>query len=155
MKCYPAFVCEKGHVISADATSCNKAFCNYCGSKVISTCPNCGQTIPGRASDEYLWGSSYNVPAYCSTCGKPYPWTLLAIETTIQAVEEARELSGIDVQQLQEILPDVMVETPQTPLAGVRIKKAIANAGKLTAECLKQFVVDHGCDLIRSLLELP
>lgn len=151
MNFYPAFICEKGHVISNSSKTCMRNYCN-CGSKIVSRCSECDAVILGRPVDEYLYGASYEAPAYCHQCGKPYPWTSLAIESTLLALEESKELSKIEIQQLADILPDVITETPRTRLAAVRIKKVIASAGGFAAECLKEFVKAHGCDLIFDLL---
>lgn len=150
MKYYPAFICEKGHAVSTSLSACNAKFCN-CGAKIISNCTFCGSLIRGRPVDTYI-PVSYEVPAYCPQCGRPFPWTTLAIESTVLALKEAKTLSDTDIQLLVEILPDAMVQTPQTPLAAVRILNAISAGGKFVASCLNQFVRDHGCELLWDLL---
>lgn len=53
---------------------------------------------------------------------------------------------------LVESLPDIVTETPATDLAIVRVKKCLATAGKFTADAVRQFVIDFGCELaIKSL----
>ena len=42
---------------------------------------------------------------------------------------------------------NIMVETPKTTLAATRIKKALLTAGHFTADALRQFVIDFGCEL--------
>jgi hypothetical protein len=152
MSNYPAFICENGHVISAESRECNKKFCRACGKPIISTCRVCGSLIPGRPVHEYTWGAPYVAPTYCEKCGKPYPWLTAAIEATLLAIKESKDFSQAEIQQIETILPDVVIETPKTQLAAVRIKNAIEKGKGFAANILKQFVIDFGCDLILQFL---
>lgn len=55
---------------------------------------------------------------------------------------------------LVESLPNIVVETPATSLAAIRIKKFLASAGKFTADAVRQFVIDFGCELAKKSLDL-
>ena len=67
------------------------------------------------------------------------------------------EEEGFSEQQkasLVEVLPDVIVETPKTNLAVVRLKKGLASAGKFTADAIRQFAIDFGCEFAKKSLGL-
>lgn len=53
-----------------------------------------------------------------------------------------------------ESLPDIISETPKTQIAVVRFKKALAKVGSFTADGLRQFVIDFGCELAKQQLGL-
>lgn len=152
MSNYPAFICENGHLVSAELRECSKKFCSACGKPIISNCKSCGSAIPGRPVHEYAWGTQYIVPSYCADCGKPYPWVMTAIEAMILSIKESQDFTQVEIQRIESVLPDVICETPGTQLAAARIKNAIAKGKGFAADVLKQFVIDFGCDLIRQLL---
>lgn len=150
-----ASICENGHVVSKyDSNS--QSYCSKCGAKIISSCPHCSQPIRGLfVSDIPIFGNRpYTRPDYCYSCGKPYPWTELAIQNTALLIQEEEELSEQLKKSLVESLPDIIVETPATGLATVRIKKCLASAGKFTADALRQFVIDFGCEFAKKSLGL-
>lgn len=67
-------------------------------------------------------------------------------------IREDNELSEIERKNLEESLPDIISETPKTKLASIRIKKALLTAGEFTADALRQFVIDFGCELAKKSL---
>lgn len=143
-------VCLNGHPITGDADSgFAQPFCSSCGAQTITHCPHCNAPIHGDYNETVLvcFGSVFEPDAYCYNCGKPYPWTEKAIEKTILLIQEDEELSNVLKESLASSLPDVIVETPATNLAVMRMKKAFAIAGKFTVDALRQFVIDFGCEL--------
>ena len=153
MSHYPAFICENGHVVSSFSDSCTDKYCTQCGRAIISKCPNCNQTIKGEHRENFTIGWKFKAPAYCPGCGKPFPWTIEAIEATSALIKES-ELPFDEQQRIISILPDAMTETPNTQLAAVRIGKAIDKAGKFVAQGLGQFAINYGCELLQKLLDL-
>ena len=70
-------VCLSGHVINyrfVEKPEDNKDFCNRCGKKTITNCPNpkCDKPIPSSFSS--LFGMPLR-PAFCQHCGEEFPWT--------------------------------------------------------------------------------
>lgn len=151
---YPGYICKNGHPVSTSSNSCRDKFCSKCGSPVISKCENCSETIKGKYDGMYGTLAEYEVPKYCRSCGKPYPWTVSAIEATVYMLEES-ELEPDECQKLIDVLPDVIVETPRTQLATVRFQKAMSKLGSFAADGLKQFAITFGCEIIKSKLGLP
>lgn len=153
---YTAQICLNGHMINNSTDKHpenNQVFCSRCGARTITTCPSCGNIIRGYySSDLVLNFEPTPVEAYCYACGEPYPWTALAIKAATDIINEEEELSEQLKASLIESLPDIVSETPGTNLATVRLKKGLLVAGKFTAEAIRQFVIDFGCELAKKSL---
>lgn len=151
-----ANVCLNGHCVveKTSSTKCN--FCTLCGAEMISCCPHCNHPIEEwDFSDDYIACiPKFNKPMYCKICGTPYPWTQTAISAATLMIEESSELTELDKESLKDSLPDIFSETPKTQLASIRFKKALLKAGDLTADALRQFVIDFGCELFKSAVGL-
>ena len=151
MICNPAYICENGHAVSTTSERCLDRFCSACGSAVISECPSCRAVIRGHRKNECGY---YKVPAYCPDCGSAYPWTQTALQTAIDLLIEDDELPAADREKLVAVLPDVIVETPKSNLAAVRLRKAIKTCTGMVGEALRQLVIDFGCELVKKQLGL-
>ena len=150
-----ASICKNGHVVSKYDANTQK-YCSKCGAEVISLCPHCSLPIRGLfVSEIYIIGNRpYTRPDYCYNCGKPYPRTESALESTALLIQEEEELSEQLKTSLVESLPDIITETPKTNLAVVRVKKCLASAGKFTADAVRQFAIDFGCEFAKKSLGL-
>lgn len=153
-----ALICKNGHIINSSfrrSPEYNSDFCSRCGARTIHKCPNCGRDIKGDIiDDDFIYCSRYNVPSFCEYCGNPFPWTKSAIDNAAMLIREEESLSDDLKSSLVESLPDVISETPRTSLAIIRTKKCLASAGKFTAEGIRQFVIDFGCELAKKSLNL-
>ena len=71
-------VCLNGCVINASfhkSPQNNKDFCDSCGEKTITNCPQCDKPIPGDRQDTGLVSLlPRSAPDFCKSCGKPFPW---------------------------------------------------------------------------------
>lgn len=123
---------------------------------MITNCPHCNALIRGELYDDdiAIIGPQPVVDSYCTNCGNPYPWTESALESTALLIQEEEELSEQLKASLVESLPDIITETPRTNLAVVRVKKCLASAGKFTADAVRQFAIDFGCELVKKSLGL-
>lgn len=153
-----AQICLNGHCItsSVDASpELAQKFCDQCGSTTITTCPSCRKSIRGEYFvPGFSWIQEYKVPPYCHECGKPFPWTQAAIEAAADLIIEESEFDEDQRNRLVSSLPDIITETPRTQVAVVRLKKALLSAGKFTADGLRQFALDFGCELAKRQLGL-
>ena len=153
-----AQICLNGHMINDSYEKypeSNKNFCPQCGAKTITQCPSCGAKIHGYYDcDVVVVGSETPVESYCYNCGEPYPWTKSAIENATLLIQEEEKLSERLKVTVVESLPDIITETPKTNLAVVRLKKCFASAGKFTADAIRQFVIDFGCEFAKKSLGL-
>lgn len=153
-----AQICLNGHCITDSAESNpehKQNFCDQCGAQTITECPECNAAIRGYYHTPGVISLiGYDVPSYCYNCGKPYPWTLSALESAAMLIEEDEKLDTELQGKVVETLQDIIVETPKTQVAVVRLKKALATAGKFTAEGLRQFAIDFGCEFAKKQLGL-
>ena len=72
-------VCLNGHVINdgfRKYPDSNKDYCDRCGEKTFTNCPNCDKSIPGDLQDTgvVVLGFSKPAPDFCESCGEPFPW---------------------------------------------------------------------------------
>jgi len=128
-----AQVCKNGHGVNSsfhDYPEFNANFCKDCGEETIIKCDSCDTEIPGRVR-EIISIAKYVPPDYCGGCGEPFPWTERRIETATSLIEEFKELEPDDRKLLQDVLPDLIRDTPETELASKRFKRIL---GKLTIE---------------------
>lgn len=152
-----AQICLNGHCISDSVDAYpqhSQPFCSQCGAPTITSCPSCSAKIRGDYHEDGLayLSAKYTVPAYCYNCGEPYPWTKAAIDSLVDLISEDEELNTLQQEILAKSLPDIVAETPKTKVATTRIKKALLSAGKFTAEAIREFVIDFGCELAKSML---
>ena len=89
-------VCLNGHVINdgfRKHPEYNKDFCDSCGEKTITSCPNpkCGEAIPGDLQDTGVVAIGFqpSAPDFCEHCGEAFPWTHRA--EAIRLKEEAEK----------------------------------------------------------------
>lgn len=155
-----AEICTNGHIISANSKSSNhEEFCSKCGSKTIQECPHCNAKLRGWEQSEGMVTirsakAVLPLPAYCYTCGKPYPWTESAIESATLLIKEEEDFSEEQKSKLIESIPDIVSETPRTNVATIRFKKALLSAGKFTADGIRQFCLDFACEVVKNSMGL-
>lgn len=151
---YDATICKNGHTLSA-YEEIPGLFCHKCGAESITCCPNCQTNIRGEICTNIpMVGYPYKPPAYCFKCGKPFPWTTQALDVAKELIDDDDNLDALSKEKLTDLLPDLLVETPKSNLAASRLKKALMVAGKFTAEGLRQFAIDFGCELAKKQLGL-
>lgn len=146
---YAQSVCLNGHQQSSSVKWGQEVsgFCEQCGEKLISSCPNCGYPISGNfdVTDDTLvdftWMSrKIPVPNYCHECSKPYPWT----QTRIQATQEIIDLSELyeaGKQDFKSSIKDLLVDTPRTKIATFKYNKYIQKMGEFAGNSLKEVLV--------------
>lgn len=152
-------ICMNGHMITSSIEfnpELKQNYCSKCGAKTITICPHCNAPLRGELYDDEIpiVGYKPSVDSYCTSCGKPYPWTESALQNTALLIQEEEELTEQLKSSLVSSLPDIITETPATNLAVVRVKKCLASAGKFTADAVRQFVIDFGCELAKKSLGL-
>lgn len=147
-------ICQNGHFILTSMYIQGKEFCEKCGSEMMDKCPDCGAVICewNYGGIVYLGTPHYDRASYCKNCGSPYPWTAKALEAAAELIEEEENLTAEQKEKLSGSLQDIICETPKTQVATVRIKKALLSVGRFTAEGLRQFVIDFGCELAQKQL---
>lgn len=151
-----ALICLKGHVITSTIESSPESvtpFCTMCGSKTISSCPNCGARILGYHNIPGVIHAFYDIPAYCHQCGKPYPWT----EEKLKAAKELIDLAEIPNEEKQSIkddLPELMVDTPRTAVAVTKVSIFLKKASREIAHALRDILIDIASETAKKSLGL-
>src|SRR5262249_52100228 len=128
-----AQVCMNGHVITGMLRSSSEKaskFCVKCGERTITNCVSCSVEIRGyRHVPGQYGGPGYTLPSFCHDCGQPYPWTSARLSAAQALAAEAIGLSLEERETLAKTLPDLIRDTPKTPLAATRFKLLVAKAG--------------------------
>ena len=168
-----AQICTSGHVINWMSTSkpeYNRKFCDRCGVPTITNCPNCNTPIRGyyhkvdlayeeldTMVNEILNPPPETTPDYttvrsfCPDCGKPYPWTEAKLKAAQEFADMLEELSPEERDLLKKSLDDIVLDTPQTPVAANRIKMLAAKVSKVLAEQLRELVVDIASETAKKI----
>lgn len=138
-----AAICKNGHVATANASSYTDSFCKECGSEIIKSCPNCGESIQGNYYEEFFWTcGSYVPPLYCHNCGQPYPWTTARIEAAKMLIEDMDELSDEEKKKMSESIDKIITDTPYTEASANRIKKYLLKIGRESASAIRDILVN-------------
>lgn len=148
-----ARICPNGHLIGFELVDLGRPrlrefgdnYCEKCGCKTITECPSCHTAIRGRPRISWMAAdalTSYDVPAFCRACGKPYPWMEKKIAVTKERIEQLDELAEAEKAALTADLPDLIRDTARTEVAAMRFKKLAAKVGGGMASALRDIVVD-------------
>ncbi|KUO66100.1 MAG: hypothetical protein APF84_12320 [Gracilibacter sp. BRH_c7a] len=154
-----AQICLNGHLVN-EATKKSPQFsskyCGKCGQPTIDKCPLCKSPIASRYQRSRTPSMSSSpespVPFYCHDCGKPYPWTQTIIDTTIELISGEDELTPEDKKIITENLPDIISQTPRTPLAASRVRKTLEGMSGAGKEVFKQLLSDNVTESAKLLI---
>ena len=97
----------------------------------------------------------YNTPAFCYQCGKPFPWTAARLRAAEDLADELDDLTNDDRESLKKSLPDLVRETPNTPVAETRFKKIMQKVGKEGCESMRSLLTDIVSEVVRKALFGP
>lgn len=141
-----AQVCLSGHAVNGSTRNSpefNQTYCNKCGHKTITQCPNCKTPIKGE-----LWTPGvlpigrYEPPAFCQHCGSSFPWTHGRIEAAIEMSLNEGKLHGDEVEQLKQSMNEVVRDTPKTQVAATRLKRLLQKLSTNTTRAVHDLMVD-------------
>lgn len=118
------------------------AFCTRCGRPSLGVCPGCKASIV--ADDER--------PSYCGSCGKPYPWTQVALQAANEYTDELDGLSEGDKATLKGSFSDLTMDTARTPLAASRFKRILAAAGPTAKDMVSEILKGTLTNVAKELL---
>ena len=140
-----AQICENGHIITSDIEKFSYSFCPQCGSKAFDRCPSCGKPIHGSYYEYdilFVPEPLNQKPFYCYHCGKPYPWTQKILDSAIELLSLDEDLDSDTKSIIKNAIPNLLVETPETPIATAKYRSAIGKAGQILKDSLYQLLVD-------------
>jgi hypothetical protein len=159
-------ICENGHQITGCFNTMpekRKIFCETCGASTINTCPHCNSEIQGhqiKSSDDWLDVRSDHhrivivntakVPSYCSSCGKPYPWTESKIATAIQILTEFGNLDEKEKETITQDINNIAKDTPQAELSANRIKRIWKKCSMAGYEIIMEFASRTAAKILKN-----
>lgn len=147
-----ATICLNGHVISTREIS-SYNYCPDCGQKPISHCPSCDVPIEGELDWEYSYlNDGYEKPSYCHNCGKAFPWIETLLRNAVELISLDDELSSSDKELIKQAMPDLIVETPTSPVAAAKFKKVISKGTDLTKAGIKNLLFDAVSEGIKKVI---
>lgn len=140
-------ICNNGHQITVSKSSPtdSQEFCSKCGEKTISRCTECDAPIEGFYKPDgviYLGKHTADIPNYCIKCSKPYPWTKILLENAVELIALDTELSEDEKAAIKSSIPDLIVDTPKTPVAEAKFKMNFLKANKIVKDSLYNLLVD-------------
>jgi hypothetical protein len=101
--------------------------CKDCGARTITACPSCSNPIEGVGENRWMANSGpYSPPRYCDQCCGPFPWTETALLAASKSVDDSDTLDPDEKNSLKETFPDLVADTPSTPLAATRFQRLIS-----------------------------
>ena len=147
-----ATICLNGHV-SSDSTADYIKFCKECGLATTSRCSNCSAPIQGYYYiPGFLGSSDYQVPYYCHECGSAYPWTNKILENAVELVSLDDKLSEENKTIIKNSIPNLIVDSPTTPLAQAKYKKYMSHAADYVQEGARNLLIDVVSESVKKAL---
>ena len=141
-----AQICENGHLITEwynETPSSRSDYCSKCGEKTITQCLSCNASIRGHhVFPNVHFIGVLDIPSFCHNCGNSYPWTKKVIDNAVELVALDDGLSREQKEIIQSTFPDLLIETPTTPVAIAKYKKYIGKAQKEIKNGLRQVLTD-------------
>lgn len=149
-----ATICLNGHIVSK-YDACSQKYCSKCGAQTISFCAVCDSPIhglfdaPGSSIRGYR---PLSLPYYCYECGTPYPWTKKILDNAVELVSLDEELDDSSKELIKSAIPELITETPFTPVAVAKYQKGIASAGQVLKNSLYQLLTDVLSEAVKKAL---
>lgn len=151
-----AQICLNGHVVNCSTKASpqfNQKFCAACGQPTITGCQQCNNPIQGAYHAPNFSPFSFEqAPAFCSSCGDPYPWTQAKLTAARELALELDELNDTERQALSRSLDDLIRDTPSTPVAANRFKKLMVKVGNESAAALRNILVDIASEAAKKII---
>ncbi len=152
-------VCENGHIRNDTIKfrpEANEEYCTLCGKKTITQCPKCSTNIRGamltvnpRGRRPSPCESLTVAPAYCLSCGKPYPWTENKILTAIQIFAEFGDLDKDEKKTIEQDINNIAKDIPQTELSAMRIKRIWEKYSPVAYNVIMEFASKTAAEILK------
>jgi hypothetical protein len=155
-ECYDvAQICLNGHVINdscKDYPQHNKKFCQVCGEQTITKCQSCSSDIQGVyiVRGVIQINELQKAPAYCHSCGKPYPWTDRNIEAAIDLFIESGKLNETELEQTKQDIRNIARDIPQAEPSAMRIKKRLKTCGIVAYNVIIEFASKTAAQILKN-----
>ncbi len=151
-----ARICLNGHIINSFVITRphnNKTFCDKCGLVTVTNCLACKAEIRGGL----CYGNAVSrllitLPAFCPSCGKPYPWTEAKIQAAHELAQELENISDDEKKILAHSIDEIAKETPKTTLAATRFKKMLSKTSRPVVDAFRDILVDVASETAKKLI---
>lgn len=149
-----ATICLNGHVVSKYKANAQN-HCSKCGKETYSVCPKCQAPIRGLVKVEgmlVLGDRPYDIPYYCYECGEPYPWTQRILDNAVELLSLDEDLDDSSKALIKNAIPELLIDTPTTPVAIAKYKKGISMSGQMVRDTMRQLLIDVVCESAKKIL---
>jgi hypothetical protein len=143
-----AQICLNGHVTNMAMKAHpaqNSPHCSHCGAETISECPACEKPIKGSycyyRRQVLIVNPMMRFPAFCDSCGAPFPWTSSKLDAVRELIEEL-ELDIPEKTLLTESIEELVKNTPKARAAAVRFQRLTEEAKPMVKEGFKTLLVE-------------
>lgn len=137
-----AQICLNGHVINSTTRNMpefSKEFCDKCGEKTTTVCPNCGKNIQGDYWGSAVTFSEWLAPVYCIHCGKPFEWTNRKVNSAKELVTLSGSLDKSSIDILIQSIDDLVKKTNQE-VAKIKFKRLIVKIEPEISKGIKESI---------------
>lgn len=165
-----AQICLSGHLIndrSREHPEDNEDFCASCGEKTIRVCPVCRHEIRGActviyadatptdavSADDAGYFPLEEIPAFCTNCGSPFPWTEMKKREFFTIIDETKSVRKPEREKLKLSIED-LIKGINVQLGSTRLKLFLQKAGQEAAETLKSLLISFLSAAIRKQIGL-
>jgi hypothetical protein len=155
-----AQICMNGHVINDSvkrSPQFNRRFCHQCGEKTITQCPGCGNSIEGEYHVESVLavsGGPSPPPAFCHSCGTPFPWTTAKQRAAINLFLE-EGTSQEEQHEFQQSIEEITKDSPQAQVASKRVGRLLKKVGRETASAIRDILVEIASESAKRIMFPP
>ena len=137
-----AQICLNGHVTNPHHDTrpgASHNFCPDCGAATVTECPICRGWLPGLP---FNLSAHMTAPAFCTECGKAYPWHHKRVEAAKQYVDELTELDQNERLLVRASIDDLAAASPSIDTAALRVKRAVAKLPGPAAKTLVKLITE-------------
>jgi len=155
-----AQVCLNGHIINdnyKNSPEFNQDFCEQCGEKTITECPNCHEPIKGSYHVEDAFGymrdvPGYTPPSFCHKCGNAFPWIQTALDSAKELLDIDESINDNEKELLINSMKGISKDTPKTEVSALKIKKIAKKLGADTYDAFIKIAVNIGTEMAKKIL---
>lgn len=152
-------ICKNGHIIDYGKGD-NAKHCYKCGSTILTTCTTClskirgAKKISGGSPDYFLEPKKMHMdlPNYCYECGQPYEWTKKVLLNAKEIIELDDKIEEKVKKILNDCIPDLLTETPNTSLAITKYQINIEKVSEPIAQGLTRLLKDFVSESVKKTL---
>lgn len=152
-----AQICLNGHVVNDSAKSNpkrNENYCRKCGAKTITACPNCNHEIRGyyHVPGVVSAGFEFPAPRFCSSCGKPYPWTETAIRVFKDLILKTKKLSSKEIEYLIENVENLFRDDVVAEITARKYTTILSKVKKEALNEIKELMIGFASEVGKRIL---